>query len=89
MKKNDTYTLPVNLQQGFILDKETNQIIAAYSHHKRAILTKEPIRYYNLADEFKGYKVIGGVTDSFGIQCWTNKGDMSISAAIEMQQESA
>lgn len=64
---------PINIQQGFIIDATNEQIYGAYSHHLKAIITKESISLFEIPSGLSGYKIHSGLTDSFSIAAWTEE----------------
>jgi hypothetical protein len=70
---NNVKLFPVNLQQGFITDID-GRILAAYSHHNKAIVTLECLPTFGLPEPLKGYTLFERRTDGFGIEAWTNSG---------------
>jgi hypothetical protein len=69
------FPLNLNSQQGFFVN-DNNQIIAAFSHYKKAIVIPVPYSALDIEvpENYKDYKVIVGVTDGFHLQMWTSKG---------------
>lgn len=74
MKRN-TRLFTINLQQGFIVDAETEQIYAAYSHFLKAVVTLEPVSFFEIPETLSSYAIHPGLTDSFSIVGWTDSGD--------------
>ena len=76
-------TFHVNLQQGFITDG--GNIIAAYSHHHKAVVIKTPWHSNDFdwtGSQFECYEMINRATDSFSINCYTDEGDIELSDLI-------
>jgi hypothetical protein len=72
---------PVNLQQGFLLEEGSDEIIAAYSNWSKDSIWKVPSKPedYKLPEQVFKYENIVRLTDSFSISMFTmRKGDVSI-----------
>lgn len=69
--KQELTVLPLNLQQGLFLN-DTNQIIAAYSHHRRVIYMCAPWQVQDFAfpENYKDYSFKRKFTDCFSIAYW-------------------
>jgi len=70
--------LPLNLQQGLFLT-DSNQVIGAYSHHRKMIYMCVPWEYgeFSFPANYKDYTVKRKFTDSFSIAYWDHNTDAS------------
>jgi len=84
--KKDTKLFQVNLQNGFILDSETETIYAAYNHHNQAIATVAPWtdKDFSIPISLKGYKIYNRLVAHFCITGWTHTGEVLISDLTRM-----
>jgi hypothetical protein len=78
--KAATKLFRVNLQQGFIVDAETETIYGAYHHVHEAVITVAPWSHldFKVPSELRHYKIYDKRIGGLAITGWTPRGHMSI-----------
>ena len=70
----------VNLQEGLILDG--NQLIGGFSHHHKTVILLVGAAgkgdEERLPKDIKKYQILRGVSDSIGLNYWTNSGRLQM-----------
>lgn len=68
--------LPINFEQGLIVDARSRQVLAVYNKQTEKIYLKDPWKYRDLDSEaivrLEGYEIIEGIIDLLEIHMFTN-----------------